>query len=196
MGEQPFGMWLAIFTSYTHYYQNSSRYNIKLPTYGDHVKNLIKGSNSEMEKGRATFLYMTYHLNLIHVAIMFDQDIPYGYLVIARTRIVWKNKWPMGHLSEIATADMQMLCIFPSLWLQLMKGSFELFLVLKRRMWGFFYCHYFTIYGHDSQWSVTVWTNTQFRFNSRIDMKLGEIGQLISEEKVFNNIMILYMYTA
>ena len=25
---------------------------------------------------------------------------------------------------------------------------------------------------------------------------LAEIGQLISEEKVFNNIMILYMYTA
>ena len=37
----------------------------------------------------------------------------------------------LAHLSEIATADMQMLCnIFPILSLQLMKGSsFKLFLV-------------------------------------------------------------------
>ena len=39
----------------------------------------------------------------------------------------------LAHLSDIATADMQMLCnIFPILSLQLMKGSsFKQFLVLK-----------------------------------------------------------------
>ena len=41
----------------------------------------------------------------------------------------------LAHQSEIATADMQMLCnIFPILSLQLMKGSsFEQFLVLKKK---------------------------------------------------------------
>ena len=80
----------------------------------------------------------------------------------------------LTYLSEIATADMQMLCnTFPILSLKLMKGSsFEQFLVLKKPI-VFFYCHYFTIYGHDSQWSVTIWTNSQSRFNSRISMKLG-----------------------
>ena len=57
----------------------------------------------------------------------------------------------LAHLSEIATADMQMLCkFFPILSLQLMKGpSFKQFLVLKKK--NVFYC-FFTIYGHDSQW--------------------------------------------
>ena len=80
------------------------------------------------------------------------------------------------HLSEIATADtgMQMLCnIFPILSLQLMKGSsFEQVMVLKKKN-VFFYYHYFKIYGHDSQWSMTIRTNSQSRFNSRIDIKLG-----------------------
>ena len=42
-----------------------------------------------------------------------------------------------AHLSDIATADMQMLCnIFPILSLQLMKiSSFEQFLVLKKNIW-------------------------------------------------------------
>ena len=67
-----------------------------------------------------------------------------------------------------------------------MKGSsFEQVLVLKKKnVFGEVY-RYFTIYEHDSQWSI----------NSRILMKLHGIGQLISEEKVFNNMMILYMYT-
>ena len=50
--------------------------------------------------------------------------------------------------------------------------SLEQFSVLKKKN-VFFYYHYFTIYGHDSQWSVTIWTNSQSCFNSRIDMKLG-----------------------
>ena len=37
-----------------------------------------KGSNSEIEKGRAIFLYATHHINLIHISIKFHQDIPYG----------------------------------------------------------------------------------------------------------------------
>ena len=43
-----------------------------------------------------------------------------------------------AHLSDIATADMQMLCnIFPILSSQLMKiSSFEQFLVLKKNIWA------------------------------------------------------------
>ena len=44
----------------------------------------------------------------------------------------------LAHLSDIATADMQMLCnIFPILLLQLMKGSSsKQFLVLKKNIWA------------------------------------------------------------
>ena len=44
----------------------------------------------------------------------------------------------LAHLSDIATADMQMLYnIFPILSLQLMKRpSFEQFLVLKKNIWA------------------------------------------------------------
>ena len=43
-----------------------------------------------------------------------------------------------AHLSDIVTADMQMLCnIFPILSSQLMKiSSFEQFLVLKKNIWA------------------------------------------------------------
>ena len=43
-----------------------------------------------------------------------------------------------AHLSDKATADMQMLCnIFPILSWQLMKiSSFEQFLVLKKTIWA------------------------------------------------------------
>ena len=43
-----------------------------------------------------------------------------------------------AHLSDIATADMQMLCnILPVLSSQLMKiSSFEQFLVLKKNIWA------------------------------------------------------------
>ena len=62
----------------------------------------------------------------------------------------------LAHLSETATADMQMqmLCnIFSILSLQQMKGSsYEQFLVLKKKNVFFFYYyyHYFTIYGHNN----------------------------------------------
>ena len=44
----------------------------------------------------------------------------------------------VAHLSDIATADMQMLCnIFPILPLQLMKrSSFKQFLILKKNIYG------------------------------------------------------------
>ena len=44
----------------------------------------------------------------------------------------------LAHLSDIAPADMQMLCnIFPILSLQLMKGlSFKQLLILNKNMWA------------------------------------------------------------
>ena len=44
----------------------------------------------------------------------------------------------VAHLSDIATADMQMLCnIFPILSSQLMKrSSFEQFFILKKKIYG------------------------------------------------------------
>ena len=53
-----------------------------------------------------------------------------------------KKQEPQGpqlaHLSDIATADMQMLCnIFPILSSQLMKiSSFEQFLVFEKNIWA------------------------------------------------------------
>ena len=47
--------------------------------------------------------------------------------------------WPrVAHLSDIATADMQMLCnIFPILSSQLLKrSSFKQFLILKKNIYG------------------------------------------------------------
>ena len=68
--------------------------------------------------------------------------------------ILIRDKRPMSH--GLLTANMQMLCnIFPVLSLQLMMGSsFEQFLVLKKNV--FFFSFFFTIYGHDSQWSMTI----------------------------------------
>ena len=51
-------------------------------------KNLSKGSNSKPKEGRAIFfLYVTYRLHLIHIAIKFHQDIPFGDLVMACTKL-------------------------------------------------------------------------------------------------------------
>ena len=38
---------------------------------------------------KGQFLYATRSLGLIHIAIKFQQNIPYGYLVMARTRKVY-----------------------------------------------------------------------------------------------------------
>ena len=71
----------------------------------------------------------------------------------------------VAHLSDIATANMQMICnIFPILSSQLMKrSSFNQFLLLKER-----YIRY------DSQWTMIIWTNSQSHFNSRINVKLAK----------------------
>ena len=78
-----------------------------------------------------------------------------------------------------------------------MKGSsFEQLLVLKKKnvfIIIIIIIIIFCICGYDSRWGVSIWTNSQSRFSSRIDVKFG--GQVVSEE-LFNNIMILYMYTA
>ena len=80
----------------------------------------------------------------------------------------------LANLSEIATADMQMLCnIFPILSLQLMKIIIWAVLGLKKNVFFFFFFYpYLTIYGR-----VTIWANSQSCFNSGI----VEIGQLISD---------------
>ena len=54
-------------------------------------------------------------------------------LLTKETRGPW-----LAHLSDIATADMQLLCnIFPILSSQLMTGSsFKQFLVLKKNTWA------------------------------------------------------------
>ena len=69
------------------------RYSIWLPSYGTHkdstdVKYKSKGSNSETKKRRAA----TCCLDLIHTAMKFHQNIPYSYLIMACTRIVYEKK--------------------------------------------------------------------------------------------------------
>ena len=83
-----------------------------------------------------------------------------------------------AHLSDIATADMQMLCnIFPVLSSQLMKiSSFEQLLILKKNIWAW------ESMEHDH------WINYQSHFNRRINVKFG--GNWLSG---FWRIMILYM---
>ena len=51
-----------------------------------------KGRTQKLRKGEQTFMYLTHRLNLIHIAVKFHLDIPYGYLVMAHTMIVWKKK--------------------------------------------------------------------------------------------------------
>ena len=85
------------------------------------------------------------------------------------------SKWATK--AGIATADMKMLCnIFPILSSQLMKrSSFKQFLLFKKN-------------GHESQWSMIIWANSQSHFNNRINLEFG--GNWLSG---FWRIMILYM---
>ena len=105
---------------------------------------------------------------------------------------------PLAHLSEIATADMQnqTLCnIFLIQSLQPMKGSsFEQFLVFKKNVLFFFYYHYFTIYAHDKSMECDHLTKPTMPLSTvGSTWNLVKIGQMISDKKVFNNIMILYI---
>ena len=65
--------------------------------------------------------------------------------------------------------------MFPILALQLIKGSsFWAILGFEEEECIFFFYHSFNIYSHDSQWSVTISTNSQTRFNSMIDTEFSE----------------------
>ena len=73
---------------HTHCYKVSSKYSIWLPNHDMHkdsVKKISsKRSYSETKKGGQSFLYVIYRLNLIHIALKFHRDIPYGYLWYAQ----------------------------------------------------------------------------------------------------------------
>ena len=46
----------------------------------------------KLRKGEQSFLYATCRLDLIHITLEFGQNIPYGYLVMARTRKVYAGQ--------------------------------------------------------------------------------------------------------
>ena len=57
-------------------------YSIWLPTYGMYKVSLKfhqRKVTQKLRKGEHSFLQATHRLNLIHIAIKFHQDIPYGY---------------------------------------------------------------------------------------------------------------------
>ena len=49
-------------------------------------------ATQKLRKGEQSFLHATRCPDLIHIVIKFHQDIPYGYLVMACIRIVWRKK--------------------------------------------------------------------------------------------------------
>ena len=51
-------------------------------------KNYQREVTQKLRKGELSFLYVTHHLNLIHIVIKFYQEIPYGYLLMVHTRLV------------------------------------------------------------------------------------------------------------
>ena len=99
-----------------------------------------------------TFVICLSPFSCMHILILMSQ---------ATTESEQEANGPqLAHLSEIASADMQMLCIiFPILSLQLImkESSFKQVLSLKKKnfffeeFFFFFFYHYFTIYRHDSQ---------------------------------------------
>ena len=48
-------------------------------------------TTQKVRKGEQSFLHDTCHLDIIHIAVKFPSDIPYGYRVTVRTRIVCKK---------------------------------------------------------------------------------------------------------
>ena len=54
-----------------------------IPSYGTRIDSVGKKINQrevtqKLRKGEQSFLYVTHCLELIHIAIKFHQDIPYG----------------------------------------------------------------------------------------------------------------------
>ena len=72
---------------------------------------------------QVSFIYLQYFSDMLWTSLLLQQEA---------------HGPRFAHLSDIATADMQMLCnIFPILSSQLMKiSSFEQFLVLKKNIWA------------------------------------------------------------
>ena len=80
-----------------------SRYSIWLPSYGTQIDSLGKKKKKKKKKNtnqktvtqkqrkRKQSCLIAPHCLLIHITIKFHQDIPYGYLVMARILIVWKK---------------------------------------------------------------------------------------------------------
>ena len=97
---------------------------------------------------------------------------------------------PFAHLSDIATVDMQMLCnIFPILSSQLMKeSSFERF---WRRM-CFLSLLVLPYMGITDNGTFEQTLNPASTVGST--WNLVKIGQVVSEDELFDSIMILYMY--
>ena len=86
----------------------------------------------------------------------------------SRTRVKKKQEAHgprVAHLSDIATADMQMLCNIFSSPVIAANEKINLQAVLN------FEEEYYI--WHDSQWSMIIWTNSQSHFNSRINVKFG-----------------------
>ena len=54
----------------------------------------------KVRKREQSFLHVTHCLDLIHLAMKFRQNIPYGYVVMVRTRIVCVKKLKKGRNSE------------------------------------------------------------------------------------------------
>ena len=70
---------------HTHCFKVSWRYSIQLPTYGTHRVNqkfYQREVIQKLRKGKQSFLYATHPLNLIHIAIKFNQDVLYGNLLM------------------------------------------------------------------------------------------------------------------
>ena len=49
-----------------------------------------RGITWKLRKGEQSFLHTTHHCDLIHIPIKLHEDIPNGYRVILRTRILEK----------------------------------------------------------------------------------------------------------
>ena len=50
------------------------------------LKSNQRGENPKLKKGEQTFLFLTHRLNLMHIAINFNQGFPFGFLVIVCIR--------------------------------------------------------------------------------------------------------------
>ena len=119
----------------------------------DNLSDITKGDNSKSKKGRVVILVCDTSSGpfLPSIIKIFQRvfDLQSGHEIngLSLSNITKgdnaKSKQEahgprVAHLSDIATADMQMLCnIFPILSSQLMKrSSFKQFFILKKKIYG------------------------------------------------------------